>query len=160
MQPREQLTWPAEQYTARIETFDGVELSVRLAQIDDGYWATFDARAIAPSDRTASADAGAAQPTASAGGAADAGEAGARDGAAGAQDPAGAGAGDDAAQPASGDQEAASPDAASAPESEPPLDPAQLNQRLGKWAYRIPEHLFNRLSTARSEFVGDQDGTS
>ena len=24
----------------------------------------------------------------------------------------------------------------------------------------IPEHLFNRLSTTRSEFVGDQDGTS
>ena len=39
-----------------------------------------------------------------------------------------------------------------------PLDPDQLNQRLGKWAYRIPEHLFKRLSTARSELV--QTGTS
>jgi hypothetical protein len=33
-----------------------------------------------------------------------------------------------------------------------------MNQRLGKWAYRIPEHLFKRLSTARSELV--QDGAS
>ena len=41
-----------------------------------------------------------------------------------------------------------------------PLDPEQLNQRLRKWAYRIPEYLFNRLSTARSELVGDEDGTS
>ena len=34
-----------------------------------------------------------------------------------------------------------------------PLDPDQLNQRLGKWAYRIPEHLYKRLSTARAELV-------
>ena len=64
VRPREQLTWPAEQHTARVETFDGVELSVRLAQIEDGYWATFEARAVAPSNPTASADTGAAQPTA------------------------------------------------------------------------------------------------
>ena len=66
VRPRDQLTWPAEQHTARVETFDGVELSVRLAQIDDEYWATFEARAVAPSNPTASADTGAAQPTASA----------------------------------------------------------------------------------------------
>ena len=36
----------------------------------------------------------------------------------------------------------------------------QLNQRLRKWAYRIPEYLFNRLSMARSELVGDRNSTS
>jgi hypothetical protein len=153
VRPREQLTWPAEQHTARVETFDGVELSVRLAQIDDGYWATFDARAVAPSTPTASADTVAAQPAASAADEANPAEADAGDGAAGADNPAEAGAAGD-------DDEGSAPDDASAAEPAPPLDPAQLNQRLGKWAYRIPEHLFNRLSTARSEFVADQDGTS
>jgi hypothetical protein len=155
VRPREQLTWPAEQHTARVETFDGVELSVRLAQIEDGYWATFEARAVAPSNPTASADTGAAQPTASASDETDAG-----DGAADAEEPAEAAAGNGTADAASGDPEGSVSDDASKAEPAPPLDPAQLNQRLGKWAYRIPEHLFNRLSTARSEFVADQDGTS
>jgi Domain of unknown function (DUF4340) len=153
VRPREQLTWPAEQHTARVETFDGVELSVRLAQIDDQYWATFDGRAVAPSTPTASADTGAAQPTASAGDETNPGETDAGDGAADAEEPA-------EAAVAGGDEERPAPDEASAAESAPTLDPVQLNQRLGKWAYRIPEHLFNRLSTARSEFVADQDGTS
>jgi hypothetical protein len=148
VRPREQLTWPADQHTARVETFDGLELSVRLAQIDEEYWAIFDAGAVAPGNPTASADAAAAQPSASVGG-----ETGAGDGAADAEEPAEAAA-------TGGDEEGSTPDEASAAEPARPLDPAQLNQRLGKWAYRIPEHLFNRLSTARSEFVGDQDGTS
>jgi Domain of unknown function (DUF4340) len=155
VQPRAQVTWPAEQHTARVETFDGVELTVRLAQIDDGYWATFDARAVTPSNATASADGGAAQPGASAGDGANAVEAGAGDDGAGAENPVEAAAGE-----ASGGQEGSAPDDPSEAGSVPRLDPAQLNQRLGKWAYRIPEHLFNRLSTARSELVGDQDGTS
>jgi hypothetical protein len=151
--PRKELTWPAEHHTARVETFDGVELSVRLAQIDDGYWATFDARALPPSSPAPAAAASAAQPAASAAGEANPAAADAGDGAAG---------GDDTAAPEagaeSGDQEGSAPDAAA--EAEPPLDAEQLNRRLGKWAFKIPEHLFNRLSTARSTFVGDQDGTS
>jgi hypothetical protein len=153
VKPREQLTWPAEQHTARVETFDGVELDVQLAHIEDGYWATFEARAVAPSTPTASAATGAAQPTASAADEATPAEADADDGGTGAKTPA-------EATAARGAEEGAAPADVSAAEPAPPLDPAQLNQRLGKWAYRIPEHLFNRLSTARSEFVGDHDGTS
>jgi hypothetical protein len=155
VRPRDQLTWPAAHHAARVETFDGVEVSVRLAQIGEEYWATFDARAMAPSDPTAAADAGAAQPTASAAGGENPVEADGGDGAAGGEDSAEAetGAG-------SGNQEGPAPGDTAEAEPEPPLDPAQLNQRLGKWAYRIPEHLFNRLSTARSALVGDQDGTS
>jgi Domain of unknown function (DUF4340) len=140
VRPRDQLTWPAEQHSARVETFDGVDLTVRLAQIDDEYWATFDASAVAPSSATAAENAI---------------EADAGDRAAGEEDTAEADAGG-----GSGDQEGSAPDDAAEADSEPPLDAEQLKQRLGKWAYRIPEHLFNRLSTARSEFVGDQDGTS
>jgi hypothetical protein len=151
VRPRDQLTWPAQHHSARVEAFDGVEVNVQLAQIGEEYWATFDARAVAPSDPTAAADAGAAQPTASAPSGANSVEAEAGDGA--------AGEGNTAETEASeGDQEGSAPDDAA--EAEPPLDAEQLNQRLGKWAFRIPEHLFNRLSTARSEFVGDQDGTS
>ena len=62
VRPREQLTWPAEQHTARVETFDGVELSVRLAQIDDRYWATFEARTVAPTQNGGAAPAAAAKP--------------------------------------------------------------------------------------------------
>jgi hypothetical protein len=170
VQPRDQLTWPAEHHTARVETFDGVEVIVRLAQIGEEYWATFDARAVAPGDTTAAADAGAAQPTASAAGAdnptgADAGEgaaggegtaeAEAGDGGAGEEDTAEAGAGE-----GSGDQEGSAPEDAAQTDAEPPLNAEQLNQRLGKWAYRIPEHLFNRLSTARSGLVTAPDETS
>ena len=115
-----------------------------MAQIDDGYWATFDARAMAPSSRTAAADPG-EPPDASAGGE---------------QDAVAADAGDDAPAETSEEPEEASPDETAAAASAPPIDPAQLNQRVGKWAYRIPEYLFNRLSTARSELVGEQDGTS
>jgi hypothetical protein len=34
-----------------------------------------------------------------------------------------------------------------------------LNERLGPWAFRIPEHLYGRLTTARSEWLA-KDGTS
>jgi Domain of unknown function (DUF4340) len=155
VRPRDQLTWPAEHHTARVETFDGVELSVRLAQIGEEYWASLDARAVAPSDPTAAADAGGAQPTASAAGGENPAEADGGDGAAGEGDTAETDAGE-----GSGDQEGSAPDDVAEADAEPPLDAEQLNQRLGKWAYRIPEHLFNRLSTARSELVADQDGTS
>ena len=53
VKPRDQLSWPHASNLAQIETFDGLEMTVRLAKIDDQYWATFDARAIAPSQDTA-----------------------------------------------------------------------------------------------------------
>ena len=57
VKPRDQLSWPAQQHTARIDTFDGVELTVHLAQIDDQYWATFDARKGAPAQEGGAAPA-------------------------------------------------------------------------------------------------------
>jgi hypothetical protein len=155
VRPRDQLTWPAEHHAARVETFDGVEVNVRLAQIGEEYWATFGARAVAPSNPTAAADARAAPPSASTGGEENPGAAEGGDGAAGEAVTA-----EPDAVEETGDQESSVPGDTAEAEPEPPLDAAQLNQRLGKWAYRIPEHLFNRLSTARSALVGDQDGTS
>jgi hypothetical protein len=149
VKPREQLAWPAQQHTARIETFDGVEFTVRLAQIDEAYWATFDARAVAPS--AGAADAAAGDEPGAVGGAAAAAPAGAGDQTA---------AGERDQGERTGGLEEVSLDEPAEQETAAPIDPDQLNQRLRKWAYRIPEYLFNRLSTARSELVREQDGTS
>jgi hypothetical protein len=148
VKPRDQLSWPEESSLAQIRTFDGLELTVRLAQIDDGYWATFDARPIEPAAATAAADeaaSGAETETAP----------------------------ETAAEPASDDTpaaESASAEGAGAraegveeislEEANEPIDPVELGRHLGKWAYRIPEHLYNRLTTGRSEFVSGPDGTS
>jgi hypothetical protein len=161
VKPRAQLSWPAQQHTAQIQTFDGVELTVRLAQIDDQYWATFDARAVEPSGSSAAAATAEAAPDASAAGqqsalAAAAAEQNSTAPAAADQSTA---AGRDQSGQASGGEDA-SLDQPAGQEQAPPLDADQLNQRLGKWAYRIPEHLFNRLSTARAELVKARDGTS
>ena len=160
VKPRDQLSWPAQQHTARIQTFDGVELTVRLAQIDDQYWATFDARAIEPT-RTSAADT-TAKPAANAPAADQQSALAAAAAEQNSASPAGGGQTTAAEQDQSGQAsgvEDASLDQPAAPEQAPPLDADQLNQRLGKWAYRIPEHLFNRLSTARAELVKARDGT-
>jgi hypothetical protein len=158
VKPRDQLSWPAEQNTARIATFDGVELTARLAQIDQEYWATFEARAVAPAEGAASF-AAQAQPDATPDG-----QQGALAAAAAEQDSARAAAHDETAEGeqsgGAGDREEVSLDEPAEQEPAAPIDPDQLNQRLHKWAYRIPEYLFNRLSTARSKLVREQDGTS
>jgi hypothetical protein len=140
VKPREALSWPAESNRAQIRTFDGLELTVRLAKIDDRYWATFDAGAIEPVE-----------------GAPTGGEAQSATAAEATSDQEGqvatAGASAEATEP-EGTEEV------SLEEVDEPVDPAELSQRLGKWAYQIPEHLFNRLSAARSEFVTGHDGTS
>jgi hypothetical protein len=152
VKPRDQLSWPAQQHTARIDTFGGVELTVHLAQIGDQYWATFDARRVAPAQEGGAPpadvkpDAPAAEQGAIAAAAAEQQSGPPADQTAGKQDQAGQA----GAEKAAADQPARQQGA-------PPLDPDQLNQRLGKWAYRLPEHLFKRLSTARSELV--QAGT-
>ena len=163
VRPRAQLTWPPEQHTVRIQTFGGVELTVRMAQIDDAYWATFDARAVAPADGAASAERGEAEPQETAEG----DQGGAVQAAGGAaEDSGGSGTGEQVAAGAQapgdepGGPEQGALDEAAEPDTAAQLDPDQLNRRLGKWAYQIPEHLFNRLSTARSELVSDREGTS
>jgi hypothetical protein len=170
VKPRDQLSWPAESNRARIRTFDGLEMTVRLAKIDEAYWATFDARALEP---TASAEAEAASDSAEPQSASEsdsaepqsapemaAGSAGDQESRA-APSEAAAQSSAEAAQ-AEGTEEVSldEEEDVSLEEVDPPLDPAELSRRLDKWAFQIPEHLFNRLSTARSEFVTGQDGTS
>jgi hypothetical protein len=153
VKPRDQLSWPAESNLAEIRTFDGLEMTARFAKIDDQYWATFDARATAPiatapsEDPAASGSSAAAPP-------AEASTAGA--------------ASDQGTQTAAGDQAESGAEGAAAEgteevkleETAPPIDPAELGRRLFKWAYQISENLYNRLSTARSEFLKGQDSTS
>jgi Domain of unknown function (DUF4340) len=160
VKPRDQLTWPAQHHTARIQTFDGVELTVRLARIDEAYWATFDARAVAPTRGTRPAAAG-ARPQAT-----DGAQQSATTAEAAEQESAGSVSNDQTAEVEqdqgreAGGLEEVSLDESAEEDPAAPIDPDQLNHRLRKWAYRIPEHLFNRLSTARSELVQDKDGTS
>src|SRR5690606_30341917 len=147
--PRDELAWPSEQHVARIETFDGLGLTVRLAEIDDAHWAMFDASAVAPSEPAVANE---AEPAVTADdanpdetAAADQGEEQSAD--------------DEATAEAASEDDAAPTEKAAEAEAAP-IDPEQLNERVGKWAYRIPEYLFNRLSTARSQFLADQDGPS
>ena len=47
VKPRSELAWPEADQSATAVTFDGVELTVRLARIDDEPWAIIDARQVA-----------------------------------------------------------------------------------------------------------------
>ena len=45
VKPEDEVTWPAEKHVAVVRTFDGLELTVELALIEDEPWATFRAAA-------------------------------------------------------------------------------------------------------------------
>lgn len=150
VKPRDQLDWPNEHATAEVTTFDGLRLTVRLGKIGEEHWAVFDASKAEPtaeddttddaqSREQAPATAEQQSPATTSGSAAIAAEARAGSDEAGAADPTAAEAGQTA---------------------EPTLTAQALNERLAPWAYRIPEHLYNRLTTARSEWLADKDGTS
>lgn len=134
VRPRDQLAWPAAHHTARFRTTDGLEVTVQLAEIDDQYWARFEARDVQPVAAPTSAQ----------------------------SPPPGEGAAEEAPAVAGDDGEgppAAAEGGEAAAEAEPePDDAAALNARLGKWAYRIPADVFEELTAARSTWVGD--GTS
>ncbi len=155
VKPRDQLSWPAQQHTAQIDTFDGVELTVHLAQIDDQYWATFDARRVAPSsERRRGPGVRQRSPMRHA--------APSRVRSPPPQRSSSPGRLPATRRPAKQDQGGqagaakAAGDQTSGQQARSRSTPDQLNQRLGKWAYRIPEHLFKRLSTARAELVQDR----
>jgi hypothetical protein len=140
---------------------------VRLAQIDEQYWATFEARALAPPDAAASQSEAALDLAATEDARGATGDAGAGEEVAPAlQPPAETASGGETTAGEQTEPEAAEGgDAGAGEEVAPekparPIDPEALNRQVGKWAFRIPEHVFNRLSTARSEFLRDQDGTS
>jgi hypothetical protein len=149
VKPRDQLEWPTEHATAEATTFDGLRLTVQLAEIGDEYWAKFDAGEVEPTDEEGTTDEGQSSepPPATAE----------------QQSPASSGSAAIAAETSAG-----SDDSSDAPNqtreetdqaAEPTLTAGALNARLGAWAYRIPEHLYNRLTTARSEWLA-KDGTS
>jgi hypothetical protein len=168
VKPRDQVSWPAESNLARIRTFDGLEMTVRLAKIDDQYWATFDAGALEPiGSAAAEATSDSAEPQS----ASDSGEpqtapemaagsAGDQESRAAPSEAAAQGSAETAQAEGTEEVSLDEEEDVSLEEVDPPLDPAELSRRLDKWAFQIPEHLFNRLSTARSEFVTGQDGTS
>jgi hypothetical protein len=150
VKPRDQLSWPGDSSRARVATFDGLEMTVRLAQIDNAYWATFDAQALGPSGSDAAdpaaADAQAGSPEETSAAAATAETTTAES--------------DSVAPRPEDDTSAEGVEEVSLEETDASPDPAELDRRLGKWAFQIPEYLYNRLTTSRSEFLKDDDGTS
>ena len=129
VQPRAELDWPAAHHTAVATSFDGVELTVQLAKIDDEPWAMLDARAVealAPPASRARGRRG--------GGGAAAAAAAAAEGSPAAAEDAGA----------EGVEEVEiTPD-----ESPAPPDPAELAARLEPWAFKIPSQLLRPADRA------------
>lgn len=133
VQPEQQLAWPEERHRVSVRTFDGLEVTIDLAAIDEQYWASFDAREVEAVGASG----------------------------AGAPDEEPAEPGGEAAASQIEDVALEGPDAAAVPsEAAAPIDPAELDARLEKWAYRIPQHVYDRLSAPRSEWLLDQDETS
>jgi Domain of unknown function (DUF4340) len=189
VRPRDEVDWPDAHPTARFVTFDGLQVTVRLAKIGEEHFAAFDAEQVEPAGvvKEDAEDKATAAAAASEGSGAEKGGAVATDktgpaGARAAESPATAAAASEAPETETTDvntsgtettaeaSEDSAPDAAEdqpaeesasnpgADEAKP--DAATLQAKLGKWAYRIPEFLFNRLTTARSDLVQQKDGTS
>jgi hypothetical protein len=161
VKPRSDLQWPAVHHTAIAATFDGVELTAQLAEIDGDHWAIFDARdvgAAAPANAgqppAEAAPASAGQPPAEAAAPANAGQQRA--------DAATAGDSGSAAKTASPETGSTNPEAKaeakSAPENAKPTA-AEINQRVSRWAYKISGSVFSRLTAPRSEWLKNA-GTS
>jgi hypothetical protein len=189
VRPRDEVDWPDAHLTARFVTFDGLQVTVQLAKVGEEHFAAFDAEQVEPA-AAVTEDAGGKTGAAAAasgglgvenGGARGTGKTGAA-GAQAAESPAPASAApeapeteaaeaetsgtettakasDDSASAAAGDELAEKSGSNSGADEARP-DAATLQAKLGKWAYRIPEFLFNRLTTARSDLVQQKDGTS
>jgi Domain of unknown function (DUF4340) len=48
VRPLDEVDWPDEQHTVRVATFDGLELTLQLATLDDQHWLRVDAASAAP----------------------------------------------------------------------------------------------------------------
>jgi hypothetical protein len=48
VRPLGEVDWPAEQHTVRVATFDGLELTLQLAKLDDQHWLRVDTASAAP----------------------------------------------------------------------------------------------------------------
>jgi Domain of unknown function (DUF4340) len=150
---RSDLTWPSSHQTAVATTFDGVEVTVQLAKIDDQPWAIFDARDVAavapaPGVSAATGDQAAAAP-ATKGAAGETTEAAATT-AAGAAAAA-------ASEAAEGSEENAT--AAASKAETPKLTAGEINERVANWAYKLPTYVFDRLTKPRTEWL-ENSGTS
>jgi Domain of unknown function (DUF4340) len=51
VRPLDEVDWPDEQHTVRVATFDGLELTLQLATLDDQHWLRVDAASAAPDQR-------------------------------------------------------------------------------------------------------------
>jgi Domain of unknown function (DUF4340) len=169
VKPRDEIEWPDEQPTARFVTFDGLQVSVRLAKIGEEHFAAFDTEQVEPAVAVTAdgegeaADAAASEAPGTGDGAAESGKtrpAGAQAAESPTREATAPEASDDSVSETAGDESAQ--ETASNPAEDEPAKPdaTALQAKLGKWAYKVPEFLFNRLTTARGDLVEPKDGTS
>lgn len=155
VQPDVGQPWPEAGHSALVTTFDGLELTVELAEIEDQPWARFEARDVEPLAAPVESPGAAMEATA---------EAGADANATGAPPAESTMAMDEAASSedstAVADGGSESPEEAVAATEEALPDAATLNQRLGGWTFRVPQTFFDRLTTPRDAFLRGGDGTS
>ncbi len=135
VKPWDKVEWPEAQNTVRYTTFDGLELTVTVAEIEGEPWARFEARQVEAVEPVGDATSEAAEET-TAEGSDEASEA--------------------AATTQAEDEDAEQTEVA----DNKPLDAETLNARVHGWAYRIPKYVFNRLTTARSTWLAGSDETS
>jgi hypothetical protein len=144
VRPRADLLWPETLPSITFTTFDGLELTVELATIEGTDWLRLDARAVASvAPDPVAPDPMAADPMAANDDVADDGVA------------------DDAAAAISDeDAAAAAVDAPAEAVAEALPDAAALNQRLGNWAFQVPDWVRERLTTTRAALLEGGDGAS
>jgi hypothetical protein len=125
VKPLEQIDWPDEQHTVRVVTFDGVELTLELATLDDQHWLRVDAAALEQPESTQASSEEAAG---------DAAEA------------------QTEAQPADTPDE---PEAQTeAQPAVPPEQRVEaIKARTNGWAYQVSDFLFGRLTKPRADWI-------
>jgi hypothetical protein len=132
VRPVGEIDWPDEQHTVRVVTFDGVELTLEFATLDDQHWLRVDAAAL---EQPASPQPSPEQDQAveQAEGLPEGGQA-------------------DAPEEAAAQSEAK-------PADTPEERVESIEARTDGWAYQVSDFLFGRLTKARGEWI-EGAGTS
>ena len=151
VRPRAEVDWPEAHHTAIATSFDGVELTVRLAEIDGEPWALLDARAVEPLAGAAAAGA----PEAAGAIEADAGQDADAQGGEQEADAEGGEQEADAEAPEQGGVAQGVEEVDIEAESAPPPSAAELAARLRPWAFEVSSQLFERLTSPRGEWLTD-----
>jgi Domain of unknown function (DUF4340) len=120
-----EVDWPDEQHTVRVATFDGLELTLQLATVDDQHWLRVDAAGAAPD-----------QPK-------------------GEQPPAEGQAEEQARQQTAEQPQAGQTAVEGEAEKSAGEQAEVIKARTDGWAYQVSDYLFGRLTKPRADWIED-----